>query len=66
MESDTQAGIAWKLIAPGAVLLLLGLINAGRIDDPSTFTPTWAVALFIAVGGGLLLLGLVQTFRNRG
>ncbi|MDO5534113.1 MAG: hypothetical protein Q4F65_05630 [Propionibacteriaceae bacterium] len=63
--SGRTNGIEWRLIAPGAVLLLLGLINAGRMDDPGAFMPRWVVLGAVAIGGALLLLGVIRTVRAR-
>lgn len=50
--------IYWQLIAPGAVLLLLGLRLAGD-DGPA---PQASIIGMVAVGGVLLLVGLVRSF----
>ena len=57
---DTTEGrrTHWQLIAPGAVLLLLGL----RMGDP---TPTGVLIALVVIGGGLLLTGLIRSFGMR-
>ena len=62
METTTEATtgtdsrhIYWQLIAPGAVMLILG----ARMTDP---TPTGFRVFLVAVGGVLLLVGLVRSF----
>lgn len=62
METKRNATVA---LIVGAVLLALGLRAAPLIDDPSAYMPAWAVMAFVAVGGGLLLFGLVRTFARR-
>ena len=51
MDTNQARRIEWRFIAPGAVILLLGLINVGRMNTPGTAwangASQWPIALAV-------------------
>ena len=68
METRGQK-IDWLLIGPGAALVVLGIFNVGRASEPGTAwangAPTWPILLAVAIGGVLVLLGVIRTLSRR-
>lgn len=66
MGNDTsRRRIEWQLVGPGAVLLLLGLVNAIATADGPAYSSEWGMVACVAIGGLLLVTAAVRALLRR-